>query len=120
MYECYNGIGRNRPAYSWAVNSLVVILMMHIFVFGFIFDLAEYLPYGAKFFILSEFRIALFIMAVYVLTVILINVYFKEKDVLSIEMGKMEKWRGYGILIVYVLLLIASIFILPFMGEGLM
>jgi hypothetical protein len=118
MYGLFSRTSQNRPAYSWAVNSLVVLLIMNIFIFSFAFDLVDYLPFGEKFIILSEFGIALFIMAAYVLVVILINVSFKEKDVRKIEMGEREKRRGYILMIVYVVLLFTSIFILPFIKKG--
>jgi hypothetical protein len=82
------------------------------------FDLVEYLPYGENFFISSEIGVILFVMTVYVLAVILINVSFKEEDVLKIQMGEREKRRGYIILMVYVVLLFASIIILAFWNKS--
>jgi accessory gene regulator protein AgrB len=83
-------------------------------------DLTEYLPFGEKFFTSSKFGTVLFVIAISSLVIILINIFFKEKDVLKIQMGEREKRRGYIFIIVYVVLLIASIIILPFIKKGLM
>ena len=122
LYILYELGGSKDPymrSYSNAVNSLVVILMMHIFVFSLAFDLFEYLPLGEKFFISSVFGTALFMMAAYILAIILINIFFKERDVVKIQMGEREKRIGYGILMLYVVLLFASFFIIPFIKKGL-
>jgi accessory gene regulator protein AgrB len=83
-------------------------------------DLTEYVPFGEKFFTSSKFGTVLFVIAISSLVIILINIFFKEKDVLKIQMGEREKRRGYIFIIVYVVLLIASIIILPFIKKGLM
>ncbi|MFT4996136.1 MAG: membrane-anchored protein YejM (alkaline phosphatase superfamily) [Bacteroidia bacterium] len=82
------------------------------------FDLVEYLPYGEKSILPSGFGTELSIMAVAVLVIILINIFFKEEDVLKIQMGEREKRRGYIILMVYVVLLFASIIILAFWNKS--
>ena len=109
---------KNHSAYAQAVTSLVIVLLLHMFLFCFMFDLVEYLPYGEKSILPSGFGTELSIMAVAVLVIILINVCFKEKDVLKIEMGEREKRRGYVIIIVYVVLLFALIISLPFLKKG--
>jgi hypothetical protein len=101
MYECYSRTDRNPSAYSWAVHSLVGVLFMHMFVFCIMFDLVGYIPYGEKFFIQLGFGIALFIMVVYVSVVILINICFKERDILSIEMDKSSRRIGYVLIVLY-------------------
>jgi dipeptide/tripeptide permease len=111
---------KNHSAYAQAVTSLVIVLLLHMFLFCFMFDLVEYLPYGEKSFWPSGFGTELSIMAAAVLVIVLINICFKEKDVLKIQMGEREKRRGYIILMVYVVLLFISIIILPFMKKGLM
>jgi len=81
-------------------------------------DLTEYLPFGEKFFTSSKFGTVLFIIAISSLVIILINIFFKEKDVLKIEMGEREKLKGYIMIFVYVILLIDSIFILAFWNKS--
>jgi hypothetical protein len=81
-------------------------------------DLTEYLTFGEKFLTSSKFWTVLFIIAISSLVIILINIFFKEKDVLKIEMGEREKLKGYIMILVYVVLLIASIFILAFWNKS--
>ena len=101
---------KNNSAHAQAVTSLVIVLLLHMFLFCFMFDLVEYLPFSEKFFISSKFGVILFVVTVCLMVMILINRYFKESDVLSIHMGEKEKRRGYILIIVFVVLLFASIF----------
>ena len=118
LYERVSRKGPYRPAYSNAVINLFLILILHLFFFTILLDLTEYLPFGEKFFTSSKFGTVLFIIAISSLVIILINIFFKEKDVLKIEMGEREKLRGYIMILVYVVLLIASIFILAFWNKS--
>ena len=120
LYERDSRKGPYRPAYSNAIINLNLILILHLFFFTILFNLTEYVPFGEKFFISSNFGTVLFVLAISSLIIILINIFFKEKDVLKIQMGEREKRRGYIFIIVYVVLLIASIIILPFIKKGLM
>lgn len=119
LYERVIRKGSYRPAYTNAVINLNLILILHLFFFTILFNLTEYLPFGKNFFTSSPFGTILFVIAISSLVIILINIFFKEEDVLKIEMGEREKRRGYIMILVYVVLLIASIFILPFIKKGL-
>jgi membrane-anchored protein YejM (alkaline phosphatase superfamily) len=118
LYERVIRKGPYRPAYSNAIINLNLILILHLFFFTILFNLTEYVPFGEKFFISSNFGTVLFVLAISSLVLILLNIFFKEEDVLKIQMGEREKRRGYIILMVYVVLLIASIIILPFIKKG--
>lgn len=118
LFTHYKG-SENYQAYYQAVISSLIILFVSLAVFCLMFDLVAYMPYGPKSVFPSGFGTSLSLMGMGLVYVVFINLVFKEKDVIKVEMGETEKRRGYFIIIAYLVILFALFIILPFYKKGL-